>query len=231
MVDVLSEKRIVDLSPEVVAGLPGPHTVGQSVEATVHSKPVPEGTHWQGTSINMYTHTGAHIDSYVHVNKDGWKTEDIALEQVVGSGLVIDLSSKGNSEPITVADLEPHDARIRPGDMVLLRTDWSDKHLGTDTFFKDSPYVDEAAVRWLVERQPKLVGFDFTEDYCIRDRDYDPRELHCHQLFMGAGIPIVEQLTNLGALPPDQHFWLFAPFVKLVGSDGAMARVFALIDG
>jgi kynurenine formamidase len=226
----LANKRIVDLSPSIVAGLPGPATVGMSVEKTVHSKPIPDGTHWQGTSVKMYTHTGAHIDALIHVSAGGWQTEDITMEQVVGDGIVLDFSSKGASEPIDVVDLEPHRDRIRPGDMVLLRTDWSDKHLGEPEFFGDSPYVTEEGVKWLVERGPKLVGFDFTEDFCIRDTSYDPRHLYCHQLLMGAGIPILEQLTNLGALPADDRFWLFAPFVKLVGSDGAMARVFALVD-
>lgn len=226
----LADMEIVDLSPSLVAGLPGPATVGMSIEKTVHSKPIPEGTHWQGTSVKMYTHTGAHIDALIHVSEGGWQTEDIALEQVVGDGVVLDFSQKGPSEPIDVPDLEPHRDRIRPGDMVLLRTDWSDRFLGKPEFFNDSPYVTEDGVKWLVSRQPKLVGFDFTEDFCIRDVNYDPRHLYCHQLLMGAGIPILEQLTNLGALPADSRFLLFAPFVKLVGSDGAMARVFAMVE-
>ena len=226
----LSGSRIVDLSPSIAPGLEGPATAGQTVEATVHSKPIPEGTHWQGTSIDMYTHTGAHIDALIHVRAGGWQTEDIALEQVIGEGVVLDFSDKGASEAIDVGDLERHADRIRPGDMLLLRTDWGDKCFGQPEFFTDSPYVTEKGVEWLVERKPKLVGFDFIEDYCIRDRSYDPRELYCHQLLMGAGIPIVEQLVNLGSLPSEERFLLFAPFVKLVGSDGAMARVFALVD-
>jgi arylformamidase len=225
----MTQPRIVDLSPPIAPGLAGPHTVGQKVEVVVNSKPIPPGTHWQGTSMSIYTHTGSHIDALIHCRADGWTTDAITLEQVIGTGLVIDLSSKGPSEPIDIADFEPHAQRIRPGDMVLLRTDWSDKFLGTPTFFKDSPYVTERAVSWLADREPKLVGFDFTEDYCIRDVAYDPRELYCHQIFMGRGIPILEQLTNLGDLPGDQYFDLFAPFVKLVGSDGSLARVFAIV--
>ncbi len=226
----MTARRIVDLSPEIVVGLRPLHTVPQKVEATVHSKPIPPGTHWQGTSISIYTHTGAHIDALIHVRKDGWATERISLDQVIGEGLVLDFSYKKASEAIDVAELRRYESSIRPGDILLLRTDWSDKYYGKPEFFSDSPYVTEQGASWLAERQPKLVGFDFTEDFCIRDVNYDPRELYCHQTLLGNGIPILEGLTNLGSLPVGRYFQCFAPFVKLAGSDGSLARVFALVE-
>jgi arylformamidase len=225
----MSEK-IVDLSPEIAPGLRPLHTVPQQVETTVHSKPIPEGRHWQGTSISIYTHTGAHIDALIHVRADGWTTGDIALNQVIGEALVLDFSKKGPSDSIDLVDLQPYENAIQPEDIVLLRTDWSDKHYGTPEFFSDSPYVTEAGAQWLADRGPKLVGFDFSEDYVIRDRNYDPIDLFCHQTLMGAGIPIVEGLTNMSQLPLGRRFKCFAPFVRLAGSDGSLARVFAIIQ-
>jgi arylformamidase len=225
----LESARIVDLSPAIDPGWMGPATAGQGVEVFVHAKPVPEGTHWQGTTIKMYTHTGSHIDALIHCREDGWTTDSIKLEQVIGEGVVLDFSSKDASEPIEVAEIAKYDSVIRPGDIVLIRTDWSDEHWGTDRFFGDSPYMARESVEWLLAKNPKLVGFDFTEDYCIRDRNYDPRELYCHQLFMGAGIPIMEQLVNLRSLPIGERFLVMAPFIKLTGSDGVMARVFAFV--
>jgi kynurenine formamidase len=222
--------RIVDLSPEIVAGLAPMHTVAVTVEAEVHSKPIPPGTHWQGTSIKIYTHTGAHIDALIHVREGGWATDSIRLDQVIGQALVLDFSSKKHSEPIGVDELRVYEPTISPDDILLLRTDWVDKYYGTPTFFGESPYVTEEGAQWLLDRQPKLVGFDFTQDFCIRDREYDPRELYTHQLLLGHGIPIVEGLANLGALPMQGYFQFFAPFVKLRGSDGSLARAFALVD-
>lgn len=226
----MSSRRIVDLSPEIAVGLQPLHTVPQKVEATVHSKPIPPGTHWQGTSISIYTHTGAHIDALIHVRAGGWGTERISLEQVIGDGIVLDFSSKKSSEPIDVAELEHYESLIRPGDILLLRTDWCDKYYGKPEFFSDSPYVTKEGAQWLADRHPKLVGFDFTEDFCIRDINFDPRELYCHQTLLGSGIPILEALVNLAKLPLGRHFQCFAPFVKLVGSDGSLARVFAIVD-
>jgi arylformamidase len=223
-------QRIVDLSPEIAVGLKPLHTVPQKVEVTVHSKPIPPGTHWQGTSISIYTHTGAHIDALIHVRANGWSTERISLDQVIGEGRVLDFSHKKASEAIDVDELKSYEDAVQPGDILLLRTDWSDKYYGKPEFFSDSPYVTEEGARWLADRRPKVVGFDFTEDFCIRDVNYDPRELYCHQTLLGDGIPILEGLTNLSSLPVGRSFQCFAPFVKLAGSDGSLARVFALID-
>src|SRR5436309_2049976 len=97
--------RVVDLSPAIDPGLAGPHTVGQRVVMTVNHKPVPTGTYWQGTSISMYVHTGSHIDALIHCREDGWATDAIKLEQVIGEGIVLDFSDKAASEPIDVDDL------------------------------------------------------------------------------------------------------------------------------
>lgn len=225
-----AHKQIVDLSPQIVPGIAPLHTVTDKVETVVHSKPVPPGTHWQGTSLSIYTHTGAHVDSLIHCRADGWASEALKLEQVIGSALVLDFSSKNGSESITVDELSRYDSQIRKGDILLLRTDWVDKYYGRPEFFSDSPYVTEGGARWLLERAPRSVGFDFTQDYCIRDVAYDPREMYTHQYLLGNGIPIIEGLSNLGSLPVGRHFDFYAPFIKLHGSDGVLARAFAIVD-
>jgi kynurenine formamidase len=43
------------------------------------------------------------------------------------SDLVVDLSFAEANHEITVADLEQHAPEIQPGDIVLVRTDWTEK--------------------------------------------------------------------------------------------------------
>ena len=51
-----------------------------------------------------------------------------------------------------------------------------------------------------------------------------------HRVILGAGIVIMEGLTNLGALPPRQRVPFYAPFYKIAGMEGAPARFFAMVD-
>ena len=53
---------------------------------------------WQVSSVHQSLHTGAHIDSPLHVFQDGITTAEICLDQVMGEALVVDLSFAG-AEP------------------------------------------------------------------------------------------------------------------------------------
>ena len=50
-----------------------------------------------------------------------------------------------------------------------------------------------------------------------------------HRVILGAGIVIMEGITNLKALP-HRRVPFFAPFYKIEGTEGAPARFFAQID-
>jgi kynurenine formamidase len=49
-----------------------------------------------------------------------------------------------------------------------------------------------------------------------------------HRVILGAGIVIMEGLTNLGALPR-RRVAFAAPFYKIAGTEGAPARFFATV--
>ena len=56
---------------------------------------------------------------------------------------------------------------VRRGDIVLLRTDWTDKMYGRwPDYFTQSPYFPPESAEWLVARGAKNIGFDFFEEYC-----------------------------------------------------------------
>src|SRR5256712_12930780 len=89
---------------------------------------------WQLSSAHQSLHTGAHIDSPLHVFKDGITTAEISLDQVMGEALVVDLSFAGANHEITIDDLKRGGAdSVKAGDIVLLRTDW------TDTMYASGP--------------------------------------------------------------------------------------------
>jgi kynurenine formamidase len=50
-----------------------------------------------------------------------------------------------------------------------------------------------------------------------------------HRVILGAGVVIMDGLTNLGALPK-RRVDFAAPFYKIAGTEGAPARFFATLE-
>jgi arylformamidase len=220
--------KLIDLSVAVNSNTLSPPSTNLRVEITPHRR---GPGFWQVSSVNQGLHTGAHIDSPLHVFKDGITTAEISLDQVVGEAVIVDLSFVGANHKITVDDLKRGGAdQVRKSDIVLLRTDWTDQMYGKwPDYFTQSPFFPPESAEWLVAKNPKSIGFDFFEEYCARLPDFTSEDFPMHRVILGAGIVIMEGITNLGALPR-RRVSFYAPFYKIEGTEGAPARFFAQID-
>ena len=220
--------RLIDLSVAVNSNTMSPPSTNIRVEITPHRR---GPGFWQVSSVNQGLHTGAHIDSPLHVFKDGITTAEISLDQVIGEAVTIDLSFVDANHKISIDDLKRGGAdKVKKSDIVLLRTDWTDKMYGKwPDYFTQSPFFPPESAEWLVAKGPKSIGFDFFEEYCARLPDFTSEDFPMHRVILGAGIVIMEGITNLGALPR-QRVPFYAPFYKIEGTEGAPARFFAQIE-
>ena len=220
--------RLIDLSVGVNANTLSPPSTNIRVEITPHHR---GPGFWQVSSVNQGLHTGAHIDSPLHVFQDGITTAEISLDQVIGEAVIVDLTFVGANHKITIDDLRRGGVnQIKNGDIVLLRTDWTDKMYGKwPDYFTQSPFFPPESAEWLVAKGPKSIGFDFFEEYCARLPDFTSEDFPMHRVILGAGIVIMEGITNLGALPR-RRVPFYAPFYKIEGTEGAPAHFFAKID-
>ena len=220
--------RLIDLSVAVNSNTLSPPSTNLRVDITPHRR---GPGFWQVSSVSQGLHTGAHIDSPLHVFKDGITTAEISLDQVIGEAVSIDLSFVGANHKITIDDLKRGGAdKVKKNDIVLLRTDWTDKMYGKwPDYFTQSPFFPPESAEWLVAKDPKSIGFDFFEEYCARLPDFTSEDFPMHRVILGAGIVIMEGITNLGALPR-QRVPFYAPFYKIEGTEGAPARFFAQIE-
>ena len=219
---------IIDLSPAVPHGFKGPPSTDIGVVLDVRVRP----GYWQSAHASLSLHTGCHVESALHVIDGGEPIDAVSLDRVVGSAVVLRLDPVAARELIDADRLRAAEGRLRdagesiaPGDIVLLCTGWSDRAIGTPEYFRRSPALTEDAARWLVEREPRAIGCDFFEEPAARDPGWKVEEFVVHRLILGAGVPLVEGIVNLGALPPRCEF--FAPFFKFGGVESAPARAFA----
>lgn len=219
--------RIIDLSVTVDRTTQAPPAAKGRLVDIQHHRRGPG--HWQVSSVDMLLHTGSHVDSTWHVFEDGETIAATALDRVVGEASVIDCSTVGPREPIDAAMLEEAAGDVRAGDLIAIRTDWTDRTWGDfPRFYTQSPYLTEDGADWLVEREPNAIVFDFFEEYSAALDDFTSEDFVVHKKLLGVGLPLIESATHLGALEPRCR--LFAPFFRLDDAEAAPCRVFAIID-
>jgi arylformamidase len=222
-------RRLIDLSTLVVEKhfrwpverkLLKSHDAGDGVEAT-----------WAGWLVHGFTH----MDAPKHFVADGFTTDHITLDMTCGPGAVVDVSQVGSNEPVTLEMVVSAGQHVRQGDFVLLRSAWDLRaDINTPEFWRDAPYVTREAAVWLRERGINAIGYDFPQDYCIRNflsgETRATAEDHVtHWELLRHGVIMFEYLCNMHALQTERPEVIGLP-VKLPTSDGAPARVIAIED-
>ncbi|HET9655955.1 MAG TPA: cyclase family protein [Kineosporiaceae bacterium] len=194
--------RLVDLTHPVeegmttYPGLPGP-TLGIHLsreDSMAHYAP---GTTFEMATITMVGNTGTYLDAPWHRFVDGTDLAGLPLDRMAAlPGLVVDVTGS-NRRGVDVAELAALDVE---GRAVLLHTGW-DRHWRTPAYGAGAPFLTGAAARSLVERGAVLVGIDSVN---IDDASPDAGgERPAHTALLGAGIPVLEHLTGLAALPTE----------------------------
>jgi arylformamidase len=219
--------QIVDLTVPIGEDTLSPPSVNLGLTLTsYHRGP----GFWQASKVEMLLHTGSHVDFSRHTVEDGETAADVALDRVMGEAVVVDLSFAEANHKIDVADMEAHAGHVREGDIVLVRTGWTEKHWGDfPTYYMESPYCSAEAAQWLIDRGVRAIGFDCFSEYCARLPDFTSEDFIIHKIILENGAILMQQMTNLSALPTDGRFQFFAPFVKMRGAEGSPARFFALL--
>lgn len=218
--------RIVDLTVPVGAETKSPPSTDMKVQLHQHRR---GPGFWQVTSVEQSLHTGSHVDSGLHCYEGGSTTDQISLDQVCGKALLFNLGELAPSTEITVDMLKAADPGEVEGGIAILRTAWTDRAWGDfPRFFVESPFLSVAAAEWLALKKPKAVCFDFFEEYAARLPNFTSEDFTVHRSFLSRDIVIIEQATHLAELV-GHSFDFFAPFYKIVGAEGAPARIFAVL--
>jgi arylformamidase len=190
------------------------------------------GDEFQTCRINISMHTFTHVDTPLHVMPGRITIDLVPLDQLAGPAAILHLKGAGPNQAITEEAVKKAGEHIQPGDIVLLKTGWDlQRDWKTKEFWTESPYVEEQAATWLAGQKIKAVGFDFPQDYYIRDipaRHPPVKEMPTHNLILRRGIYLIEYLCNLHQVTSDRAE-VYALPLKIAGAEGAPARVIAVI--
>jgi kynurenine formamidase len=186
-----------------------------------------ENCGWAGSTFKMFCHYGSHVDAPNHFIEGAGSIDDAPLTKLMGPAAVLRLTDHGAEAAITGDTLEDRGAHVVRGDIAILQTGWSDAHWGTDTFWKDGPYLAPDGADWLVERGIKAVVYDFSEEFIVRTPGFRGEDCEIHHKILGQDIYNIEYVHNLPKIAGDRCAIIAMP-LKLVGLDGSPARVLAL---
>jgi kynurenine formamidase len=231
MLDLMSAtEHFIDLSHTVshglitYRGLPAPIICDflSREQSRAHYAP---DTEFQIGKIEMVANTGTYLDSPFHRYEDGKDLSELELTSLANlNGVVVNAKALTSQRtPNRAIDADAFQNVNVRGKAVLVHTGW-DAHWKTDHYFEGHPFLTKDAAQFLADQGATLVGID---SYNIDDTADLSRP--AHSILLGAGIPIVEHLCNLGELPAEA-FKFFAVPVKVKGMGTFPVRAFAIVE-
>lgn len=216
--------RFVDLSHTVehgmatYPGLPGP-VIGDHLSRADSAGRYAAGTTFQIGRVELVSNTGTYVDAPFHRYADGSDLADLDLASLAHLPAIVCRVPAGVRAvgPDRFAGIEV------TGRAVLVHTGW-DRHWRTPAYQRGHPFLTRDAAEALRDRGAALVGIDSLN---IDDTADGARPVHT--ILLAAGIPVVEHLRGLDAVP-DEGFRFYAVPVKLRGVGSFPVRAFGLLD-
>jgi kynurenine formamidase len=193
-------------------------------------------------TVTTAEHGGTHLDAPIHFSEGKHAADQIPLERLMGSAVVVDVSEQAAANRdhlISVDDIMAHEhehGAIPDGSILLFRTGfgqyWPDReaYMGTAERGQDAvallhfPGIAPDAAQWLVDnRSIKAVGID------TPSIDYGQSVLfESHQHLFGANIPAFENVANLDRLPETGAHVIALP-MKIEGGSGGPLRMVGIV--
>jgi len=189
---------------------------------------------YQIWELNIFEHSGTHIDAPLHFSKDGTSVAELDPQNLICPLCIIDIKAKAADEPNSMVEPEDIEAwvsahgDIPQGACVAMNSGWQDK-LGDASYRNDAdgnfafPGFSKAATDMLAEMGAASIGVDTLS--------LDPgnsADFAVHYSWLPGGRFGIENLANLDELPASgATMFIGAP--KHRNGTGGPARVMAMI--
>lgn len=183
-----------------------------------------ENDGFKETLLQMYSHTGTHMDPPAHLYAGRTTLDRFPPEQFIGKALVIDCRGLPENSTISMDRILKAGEKAHEADFLLFNLGW-DKRWGTDAYFGDYPCIDEDVLNFIISGNYKGVGFDVIGLDPIADGNLTRHKA----LFNECEIVNIENLKNLELCGCDL-FWFSCFPLKLDNCDGSPIRAVAWFE-
>ena len=171
--------------------------------------------------LKINSHTGTHVDAPAHMIAGRKNLDDFSLNQFYGEALMLKVDQFTQNE-IPIDFLKKHESQIRKTDFLILNSGWF-KKWKTAEYHVNYPVLSQESATWLTQFNLKGIGLD-----TISIDPTDSQDVLLHHIILGAGFLIIENLTNLDALPENGFQFQCLP-LKVDKADGSTSRAVAFV--
>jgi len=202
-----------------------------------------------------HLHCGTHVDAPIYCIPEGITADKIPLEDLYGTGVIIDMRNKGKWDIITAEDFEKATPKIEEGDFVVVNTGWQ-KRLAPDKaydYYHNYPGIVPSAAQWLIDKKVKAIAGTWPvcdhslsfaplqknmpwlyNDY-KRETGKEPGEglggfEECLVMLLKSGITCIQNAGGDIDEVTGKRCTLCAWPFRLEDTDGAMVRLVAIVE-
>ncbi|MFP3914453.1 MAG: cyclase family protein [Actinomycetota bacterium] len=175
-----------------------------------------------GSTWEINTHHGTHLDAPSHVAVDGADIEGVDIAACMGPCVLVQVDGEDN---VTRADLEARAGELEGHTRVLIKTPNSERIRGETRFHPDYVALEPSAAEYLVERGFRLVGIDYqsVDDFeTLVTEERSP----VHDILLGSECLVLEG-TDLRRASPGEYVLLALP-LRLQEGEGSPVRAVLL---
>jgi len=201
-----------------------------------------KGYFYSSFKYSAEEHGGTHFDAPLHFAQGGRSIEQITVDELTGSAIVLDISAKAaqNRDYLITKDdfleWEKFNGTIPEHSIILLFTGfgqyWNDHLKYTGTIKSGASGVEELhfpglgteAAQWLtLQRKIKAIGIDTPSIDYGQSKDF-----MTHRTLCGNNVTVYENIANLEQLPAKGAYIVAAP-MKIKGGSGSPLRLLAWV--
>ncbi|MBN2820585.1 MAG: cyclase family protein [Bacteroidales bacterium] len=167
--------------------------------------------------LSMFSHVGTHLDVPAHLIKEARSLSSFDISNFCGKAFKQELSD----------DLTPEIIQNKIGDLgkpdfILFTNGWHN-YWQSEKYFSDFPVPSARICEFLADLGVKGVGID-----SISIDRVENTKLINHHILLSKNCIIIENLTNMSALPASMFDFFCFP-LKIENGDGSPVRAVALI--
>jgi len=166
--------------------------------------------------MKMHAGVGTHMDAPAHRFEGGHSIADIPLKELIVAVCIIDVRDKTHADyEVSVTDVEEYEARfgrIPPNSLVIAFTGWSQFWSSAEAYRNVDgdgqmhfPAISRQVAELLLERDVAGVAIDTLSPDCLDDT------FPVHQIILGAGKYIIENVADCSEMPPQGGFCIALP--------------------
>ncbi|HAT1712481.1 TPA: cyclase family protein [Legionella pneumophila] len=222
--------KLVDLTHPLTASTPSwDNSCGFNHTTLLDYADCTSEVNFRVQGINMPAGIGTHMDAPAHCDSQGKTIDAISLQDCLAPCVVIDISEKAHETYLcSMQDILNFEKQYRPihsGDFVIIHTGWS-RHWLTPAQYRNNlqfPSVSKEVAQLLIGRDIAGLGID------TLGPDTPESGYPVHQIILGQGKYLVENVANADLLPPVGSAILVAP-LYIFGGTEAPVRLIGFIE-